>query len=166
MRRNFPLLLALVSLILFAKSVAAADATLPELIRRVKPAVVSVLAYDAKGNTTTTGSGFFIRPGQVVTNLHVIEGAHHAEIRTFDGKGKTFQVEGLLDVDLEGDLVILSIRMPPERARSLEISSSVPEEGEKIFVIGNPLRMEGSIADGIVSAVREVPNLAKIIQIT
>jgi tetratricopeptide (TPR) repeat protein len=42
----------------------------------------------------------------------------------------------------------------------------VPEEGEKIFVIGNPLRMEGSIADGIVSAVREVPNLAKIIQIT
>ncbi|HEV2912676.1 MAG TPA: tetratricopeptide repeat-containing serine protease family protein [Pyrinomonadaceae bacterium] len=165
MRRNFPLLLALVSLILFTGR-ASAEETLPELIRRVKPSVVSVIAYDAKGNMATTGSGFFIRPGQVVTNLHVIEGAHHAEIRTFDGKGKTFPVDAILDVDLEGDLAILGISMPPERARSLEISSSVPEEGEKIFVIGNPLRMEGSIADGIVSAVREVPNLAKIIQIT
>jgi tetratricopeptide (TPR) repeat protein len=115
----------------------------------------------------TTGSGFFLGPGQVVTNLHVREGAHHAEIRTFDGKGKTYPVLGMLDIDLEGDLAVLSIAMPEERApRPLEISEAVPEEGEKIFVIGNPLRMEGSIADGIVSAVREVPNLASIIQIT
>jgi tetratricopeptide (TPR) repeat protein len=165
MRRNFPLLLALASLILFSRS-ASAQESLPELIRRVKPSVVSVITYDAKNNVSVTGSGFFIRPGQVVTNLHVIEGAHHAEIRTFDGKGKTFPVAGILDVDLEGDLAILSINMPPERARSLSISNVVPEEGERIFVIGNPLRMEGSIADGIVSAVREVPNLARIIQIT
>jgi tetratricopeptide (TPR) repeat protein len=166
MRRNFPLLLVIASLLLFSRSVSAEE-SLPELIRRVKPSVVSVIAYDAKGNIAVTGSGFFIRPGQVVTNLHVIEGAHHAEIRTFDGKGKTFAVEGILDVDLEGDLAILGIAMPTERAvRAVEISSVVPEEGEKIFVIGNPLRMEGSIADGIVSAVREVPNLAKVIQIT
>jgi tetratricopeptide (TPR) repeat protein len=166
MRRNFPLLLVIASLMLFSRSVSAEE-SLPELIRRVKPSVVSVIAYDAKGNIAVTGSGFFIRPGQVVTNLHVIEGAHHAEIRTFDGKGKTFAVEGILDVDLEGDLAILGIAMPTERAvRPLEISNVVPEEGEKIFVIGNPLRMEGSIADGIVSAVREVPNLAKVIQIT
>lgn len=167
MRRNFPLLLVLASLILFSRSVSAEEESLPELIRRVKPCVVSVIAYDAKGNIAVTGSGFFIRPGQVVTNLHVIEGAHHAEVRTFDGKGKTFAVDGILDVDLEGDLAILGIAMPTERAmRTLEISNVVPEEGEKIFVIGNPLRMEGSIADGIVSAVREVPNLARIIQIT
>jgi len=166
MRRNLPLLLVIASLILFSRSVSAQE-SLPELIRRVKPAVVSVITYDAKGNTSTTGSGFFIRPGQVVTNLHVIEGAHHVEIRTFDGKGKTFPVEGILDVDLEGDLALLGIAVPTERAvRYLAISTVVPEEGEKIFVIGNPLRMEGSIADGIVSAVREVPNLANIIQIT
>jgi tetratricopeptide (TPR) repeat protein len=165
MRRNFPLLLALASLILFSRHVSAQE-SLPELIRRVKPSVVSVITYDAKNNVSVTGSGFFIRPGQVVTNLHVIEGAHHAEIRTFDGKGKTFAVAGVLDVDLEGDLAILGINMPPERTRLLDISNVVPEEGEKIFVIGNPLRMEGSIADGIVAAVREVPNLARIIQIT
>ncbi|HKY44175.1 MAG TPA: tetratricopeptide repeat protein, partial [Pyrinomonadaceae bacterium] len=41
-----------------------------------------------------------------------------------------------------------------------------PDEGEPIFVIGNPLKLEGSVSDGIVSAVREVPNSYRIIQIT
>ena len=47
-----------------------------------------------------------------------------------------------------------------------ELATLLPEEGEKIFVIGNPLKLEGSVSDGIVSAVRELPNIGKIIQIT
>src|SRR4029077_7968084 len=42
----------------------------------------------------------------------------------------------------------------------------LPDEGEPIFVIGNPLRLEGSVSEGIESAVREVPDLGRIIQIT
>jgi predicted Zn-dependent protease len=42
----------------------------------------------------------------------------------------------------------------------------LPDEGEQIVVIGNPLKLEGSVTDGIVSAVREVPAVGKIIQIT
>ncbi len=140
--------------------------SLPELIRRVKPAVVSVITYDAKGETKMTGTGFFIRPGEVVTNLHVIDGASRVEIRTFDGKGKTYVARGVAAIDEEGDLALLSIEMPETRARTLYMSGLVPDEGEKIFVIGNPLRLEGSVSDGIVAAVREVPNLGKIIQIT
>lgn len=56
--------------------------------------------------------------------------------------------------------------MPPERARESEVAHFLPDEGETIFVIGNPLKLEGSVSDGIVSAVREVPNVGKIIQIT
>jgi tetratricopeptide (TPR) repeat protein len=165
MKRQLPQLLALALLIACTAS-AQAQETLPDLIRRVKPSVVSVVTYNAKGEALTSGSGFFIRPGQVVTNLHVIDGAHHAEIRTFDGKGKVYAVAGVLDIDEEGDLAVLSINIPQERARALDLSSTIPEEGESIFVIGNPLRLEGSISDGIVSAVREVPSLGKIIQIT
>ena len=138
----------------------------PELVKRVKPSVVTVITYNDKGDPLVTGSGFFIRPGQVITNLHVMEGARRAEVRTFDGKGKTYPVAGLFNVDEDADLAMLSIDVPQERARSLEVSSELPEEGEQIFVIGNPLRLEGSVSDGIVSAVREVPNLGKIIQIT
>src|SRR5688572_31968014 len=56
--------------------------------------------------------------------------------------------------------------MPLERARSSELAPELPDEGETIFVIGNPLKLEGSVSDGIVSAVREVPNSYRIIQIT
>ena len=163
MIRKLPPCLALV--LLFALP-ALAQETLPELIRRVKPAVVAVITYDAKGEVQMTGSGFFIRPGQVLTNLHVIEGAARAEVRTLDGKGKTYASAGVACLDDEADLAVLSVEVPAERSRSLEVADSLPEEGEQVFVIGNPLRLEGSVSDGIVSAVREVPSLGEIVQIT
>jgi Flp pilus assembly protein TadD len=101
-----------------------------------------------------------------VTNLHVIQGARRVEIHTLEGKGRTYPVKGALAIDEEGDLALLNVDLPLERSRVLTLSSSLPEEGEKVFLIGNPLRLEGSISDGIVSAVREVPEVGKIIQIT
>ncbi|HYY43545.1 MAG TPA: serine protease, partial [Pyrinomonadaceae bacterium] len=161
--RRLPLCFAL---LLLAVAVQAQEASLPELVRRVKPEVVSIITYDAKGNTLMTGSGFFVRPGQVVTNLHVIDGARRVEIKTLDGKGRIYPSAGALAVDEEGDLALLSVGMPAERAHAGDVTTDLPDEGERIFVIGNPLRLEGSVADGIVSAVREVPNLGRIIQIT
>jgi tetratricopeptide (TPR) repeat protein len=165
-KRSYPRLLPL-ALILVAASFARAEETLPNLVKRVKPAVVAIATYDASGEALMTGSGFFLRPGQVVTNLHVIRGAVRAEIKTLDGKGKVFPVNGTLAVDEEGDLALLGVDMPVERAaRSTELAKDLPDEGESIFVIGNPLKLEGSVSDGIVSAVREVPNSYRIIQIT
>ena len=149
-----------------APSGAQPHISLPELIRRVKPAVVAVSTYDAKGNALMSGSGFFLRPGQVVTNLHVVEGARRVEVKTLDGKGRIYEADGLFGVDEEGDLAVLSVPVPRERSRVTEVTTEVPEEGEQVFVIGNPLRLEGSVSDGIVSALREVPGLGQIIQIT
>ncbi len=143
-----------------------AQESLPELVRRVKPAIVAVVTYNAKGDALTTGSGFFIRPGQVVTNLHVIRGARRTDVKTLDGKGRVYKVSGLLAVDEEGDLALMRVDMPTDRPRSSELARSLPEEGETVFVIGNPLKLEGSVSDGIVSAVREVPGVGKIIQTT
>ncbi|MDQ1612036.1 MAG: serine protease Do [Pyrinomonadaceae bacterium] len=164
----------LLALCLFASTlVGAAHAqqaqqaeSLPELVRRVKPSVVAIVTYDAKGEPLLSGSGFFIHPGQVLTNLHVVEGARRVEVKTLDGKGRIYASQGALDFDEEADLAILSVDVPPERTRVVELTNSLPEEGEGVFVIGNPLRLEGSVSDGIVSAVREVPNLGKIIQTT
>jgi len=140
--------------------------SLPDLIRRVKPSVVSVLTYDAKGEPLISGSGFFIRQGEVVTNVHVIRGARRVEIHTLDGKGRTYPVLGALAIDEEADLALLSVNLPAERSHALTLSAALPEEGEPVFIIGNPLRLEGSVSDGIVSAVREVPDLGRIIQTT
>jgi S1-C subfamily serine protease len=164
-RRLFPRLL-LLSVVLSLASVVHAEETLPALVKRVKPSVVAIATYDASGEALMTGSGFFLAPGQVVTNLHVIRGAARAEIKTLDGKGKVYPVSGALAIDEEGDLALLGIDMPLDRIRSTELARDLPDEGESIFVIGNPLKLEGSVSDGIVSAVREVPNSYRIIQIT
>ena len=169
-KRIFPqLLLIAVSLLSFnsvtAQSVTAQE-TLPQLVRRLKPLVVAIATYDADGEALMTGSGFFLRPGAVVTNLHVIRGAKRVEVKTLDGKGRIFPVKGTTAVDEEGDLALLSVDTPPERARESHLARALPDEGETIFVIGNPLKLEGSVSDGIVSAVREVPSVGKIIQIT
>ena len=147
-----------------AATVARTD--LPDLVRRVKPSVVSVLTYDAKGEPLISGTGFFVRPGEVLTNMHVIKGAHRVEIHTLEGKGRTYPVAGALAVDDEADLALLKVDLPADRSKPLTMTTSLPDEGEQIFVIGNPLRLEGSVSDGIVSAIREVPDLGRIIQIT
>jgi tetratricopeptide (TPR) repeat protein len=165
LKRIIPQLAVALSLLASAR-IAQAQDSLPDLVRQVKPSVVSVLTYNAKDESLISGTGFFVRPGQVVTNLHVIQGARRVEIHTLEGKGRTYPVSGALAVDEEGDLALLSVDLPPDRSRALSLSSSLPEEGEKVFLIGNPLRLEGSVSDGIVSAVREVPDVGNIIQIT
>lgn len=164
-KRIFPQLL-LVAVALVSAGTSFSQENLPQLVKRVKPAIVAIVTYDEKDEPLITGSGFFIRPGQVVTNLHVIRGARRAEIKTLDGKGRIYPVAGTLAIDEEGDLALLGVDLPPDRARSSELATELPEEGEQVFVIGNPLKLEGSVSDGIVSAVRELPNIGKIIQIT
>jgi len=167
-KRKYPRFIPVLLTILFAAATATAraDENLPALVKRVKPAVVAIATYDATGEALMTGSGFFLRPGQVVTNLHVIRGAVRGEIKTLDGKGKVYPIAGVSAVDEEGDLALLSVEMPAAPVRSTELAPELPDEGEGIFVIGNPLKLEGSVSDGIVSAVREVPNSYRIIQIT
>ena len=139
-KRIFPQLLLFTVSLLASKQVFPQE-SLPDLVRRVKPSVVAIATYDAQGEALMTGSGFFVRPGQVVTNLHVIRGAQRTEVKTLDGKGKVFPVAGLLATDEEGDLALLSVDMPPDRPRASELARVLPDEGEQIVVIGPPLKL-------------------------
>src|SRR5437588_12115407 len=95
LKRIFPLSLALFLLVTANLVTRAQGERLPDLIRRVKPAVVSVMTYDARGEVQVTGSGFFIRPGEVVTDMHVIDGARLAELRILDGNVRACTGQGL-----------------------------------------------------------------------
>lgn len=158
------LLPALILLCMFASHARTQEDTLPELVRRIKPSVVSIVTYDAKGERLSRGSGFFTAPDRVITNRHVLEGAFKAEIHTVNDL--TFNVKGVLAVDGEGDIALLQVDIPPNVASPLKVVRTSPQEGESIVVIGNPLGLEGSISNGIVSAVRDIPSFGRIIQIT
>src|SRR3954468_1035791 len=138
---------------------------LPELVKRIKPSAVAIETFDARDNTVARGSGFFVAPDRIITNRHVIERSNRVEVHLLDGK--KFTVRGVLAVDGEGDLALLQVDLPKTvTAAALPIVKAIPQEGETVVVIGNPYGLEGSVSNGIVSAVREIPGYGKIIQIT
>lgn len=142
----------------------AAQVDLPELVRAVKPSAVAIETFGAKNEKLSRGSGFFVAADKIVTNRHVIENASKVEIKL--SSGKTYLASGVLAVDGEADLVLLQVSVPREQAAPLMIDDAAPQEGESIVVIGNPFGLEGSVSNGIVSAVREIAGYGRIIQIT
>ncbi|MBU1488045.1 S1C family serine protease [bacterium] len=146
-------------------SLPLAQEDLTRLVKRLKPSVVAILTYDKELKTLGQGSGFFIsKKGDLITNYHVLEGASSAEIKTADGK--LYPIKKVLAEDKEADLVRVLVEVSEDAAHPLSVSSSIPEVGEQVLVIGNPLGLEQTVSDGIVSAVREIPTFGKIIQVT
>jgi tetratricopeptide (TPR) repeat protein len=137
---------------------------LPELVRRIKPSAVAIQTFDSRGEALSRGSGFFIDTDRVVTNRHVIENAYRAEIHS--SVGTVYPVKGVLAIDAEGDLALLKVDAPSGTVRPLSLDKTSPQEGESVVVIGNPFGLEGSVTNGIVSAVRDIPTFGRIIQIT
>lgn len=145
-------------------AVARAQDFLPELVQRIKPSAVAIETFGPRGDRLSRGSGFFIAPGQVITNRHVIENAFRVDIHL--ANGAVFAVKGVLATDGEGDLAMLQVDVPASAGVPLPMDRAIPLEGESIVVIGNPFGLEGSVSNGIVSAVREIPGYGRIIQIT
>jgi tetratricopeptide (TPR) repeat protein len=143
---------------------ARAQELLPELVKRIKPSAVAIETFTARGESLSRGSGFFISNDKVITNRHVIENAQRVEISLMNDK--RYVVKGVLAVDGEGDLALLQVDVPGGSVTPLLIDKTTPLEGESIVVIGNPYGLEGSVSNGIVSAVRVIPGYGKIIQIT
>src|SRR5205809_422615 len=78
--------IAIVILVAWACRPASAQTNLPDLIKRIRPSVVTVISYDSRGKQLKQGTGFLIDSNlEFVTNHHVFEGATTAEIKTTDG---------------------------------------------------------------------------------
>ena len=118
------------------------------------PSVVFLVLEDANGQPVSMGSGFFVREGVVVTNLHVIEGASGGFAKIFGEKGK-YKISGAVGIDTDTELVLLSIEGAKAPYLKLGDSGQV-EVGDEISAIGNPLGLEGTFSAGIVSGVRIV----------
>ena len=149
------ILLCAVALLIIPSPPTLSQDALPDLVRRIKPSAVAIETFDARGEKLSRGSGFFINLDRVVTNRHVIEGAYRAEVHL--NSGHTFQVKSVVAVDAEGDVALLKVDAPASLVRPLPLDRTSPQEGESVVVIGNPFGLEGSVTNGIVSAVRDIP---------
>ena len=66
----------------FHSSLSLAESTLTNLVKKIQPAVATIITYDENKKPFKQGSGFFIDPeGHIITNYHILDGAYEAEVK-------------------------------------------------------------------------------------
>jgi len=145
---------------------AYAQTDLTTLVGKCSPSIFKVITYDASGNEYAVGTGFFVSSsGTALSNYHVFQGASKAKIKTSDGK--TYLVDNVIGWSKESDMIKFTVKNELQEVFPyLRMNAVSPKQGEKIFIIGNPLGLEKSVADGIVSSVRQDDKMGETIQIT
>jgi hypothetical protein len=120
-------------------------------VQRALSAVVTLRTFDAQGQPVASGSGFFLPDGRIATNRHVLVGARAVEVRLRGGV-LAASFDYAEQVGYSTDLAILPrIANAPIR---LSLASALPTAGDRLYVIGAPLGLDGTVSDGIVSALR------------
>jgi len=107
------------------------------------------------------GSGFVIdKDGHILTNYHVIADARQVEVTMHNRKKFRATVIGS---DPAHDLAVIQITAPNLTSAVLGDSRNL-QVGQKVYAIGNPFGLAGTMTRGIVSSIRPVkePNGATI----
>jgi hypothetical protein len=152
-----------VAVVVLLGTSAAKAQTAQEIAKKAFGSTVLLVMEDTNGQPLSLGSGFFVRDGEVASNLHVIEGAARGYAKIVGQKAK-YDIEGITAVDPERDLVVLKLSGVRASTLALGISDAV-QVGETVFAVGNPQGLEGTFSQGIVSSIREV-GTDKLLQIT
>lgn len=119
-----------------------------------EPAVVLV---DASGSR---GTGFFIGPDTVLTNVHVIEGRSYVTIRLNGAPPLGARVERTLP---NVDIAMLKTDRPHPQRAALELGTiEGVRAGQEVVAIGAPLGLQSTATRGIVSAVRKANGVVLI----
>ena len=99
------------------------------------------------------GSGFVIdKEGHILTNYHVIADARKVEVTLHNHKKYPATIVG---TDKSHDLAIVQIKAPDLQPMTLGDSSNL-QVGQKVYAIGNPFGLAGTLTLGIVSSIRQV----------
>jgi S1-C subfamily serine protease len=99
------------------------------------------------------GSGFIIdKEGHVLTNYHVIADARQVEVTLHNRKKYRATVVG---TDRSHDLAVIQIKGAEFKPMVLGDSRNL-QVGQKVYAIGNPFGLAGTMTRGIISSIRPV----------
>jgi S1-C subfamily serine protease len=124
------------------------------------PSAAGVSAADG-----TQGSGVIIdKSGNVMTCLHVVDGASTIELTFADGTTSTAQIS---TSDVATDIAVLKPdHLPATIVPAVMGSSRSVQVGSDAYVVGNPFGLAGSISAGVVSGLDRSFTLAGGTQLT
>lgn len=144
------------------------EAPVHQLVKRFGDAIVTV------NSPTGLGSGFLIsKAGHLITNYHVVEESLKVTVTIFQRKEQGYEKHQLNRVRILAlnplrDLALLKI--DSEEIEDLDIENVViasrPDVrvGDLVFAIGNPLGLERSVTQGIVSSTTRTLGHLRFIQ--
>jgi len=129
--------------------------------KRVLPSVVNItsttLVFNFFYGTVPQqgqGSGFVLdKAGHVLTNYHVVAGANRGiEVMLSNKRRYKATVVG---TDRTHDLALLKIEAPDLQPVTLADSAGLAV-GQKVYAIGNPFGLTGTMTRGIISSIRSI----------
>jgi S1-C subfamily serine protease len=131
--------------------------------KRVLPSVVNItsttLVFNFFYGTVPQqgqGSGFVLdKAGHVLTNFHVVEGANRGIEVTLSNK-HSYKAK-VVGTDKMHDLALLQIEAPNLEPVTLADSGDLAV-GQKVYAIGNPFGLSGTMTRGIISSIRSIKN--------
>ena len=133
------------------------------IYKRVLPSVVNItsttLVFNFFYGTVPQqgqGSGFVLdKAGHVLTNFHVVEGANRG-IEVMLSNKRRYQAK-VVGTDKVHDLALLQIDAPNLQPVTLADSTDLAV-GQKVYAIGNPFGLSGTMTRGIISSIRSIRN--------
>lgn len=132
-----------------------------KVVKLVSPSVVLIKA-GSDGSVLAQGTGIVIREdGIVLTAYHVIKEAKQVQVTMKDGE--IYDRIEVLGVDERRDVAAIRIQVKGMQAVTIR-SVSDEQIGERVFAVSNPLGMNWTFSDGLLSGVRladDVPGAGK-----
>lgn len=122
------------------------------LFGRLKQSVVVLQSTTVSGERTGNGTGWVLRSdGLIVTNHHVVDGRR--SLTAVFADGRRVDVTGVLVSDEAHDLAV--VRIDATGLSPLELGSSAGlVEGSQLFMAGNPLGLDFTFNEGVLTALR------------
>ena len=126
-------------------SAAAVERQFVAVVRQVQPEVAQIRTDSGLGSGV-----IFDAKGDIVTNAHVVAGARSLSVTLADGRRFPARLVGSYVPD---DLAVVSIGSGHGLNPATFADSSKVDVGDLVLAVGNPLGLQSSVTDGIVSGV-------------
>lgn len=116
--------------------------------------VVVVVAFNERKDNISQGSGVVIAKNTVATNCHVVENASTAVVLF---KGAPYQSVSVVGDKKLDYCILYTSNLPARIAEMAELSTVSP--GQRVYSVGSPRGLDLTIAEGLVSGLREHDNM-------
>jgi len=143
----------------YSEAVSGAAATAGPAVVRID--VAGRPARGPRGEGAGTGSGvIFASDGRILSNEHVIRGAHTVQVTLTDGRRLQAGVEF---ADASADLAVL--RVGVTHLPVAELTTESLRVGQLVIAIGNPFGLNWTVTAGVVSALGRTLPVSRDVQL-